>query len=119
MTKIMGILNVTPDSYYDGGRYLDPEVALQRALQMFEEGADILDIGGESSRPGAEPVSVQEELQRVLPIIKKIRRHTNRPLSIDTIKPAVAEAALAEGVNFINDISGFQDARMRRLAAEA
>ncbi len=119
MTKLMAILNVTPDSYYDGGLHLDPEEALKRALQIFEEGADILDIGGESTRPGAAAVSVAEEIRRVVPAIRAIRAHTPLPISIDTSKPAVAEAALEAGATFINDVSGFRNKEMRRIAATA
>ncbi|MCE5317064.1 MAG: dihydropteroate synthase [Parachlamydia sp.] len=118
-TKLMGILNVTPDSFYDGGKYVDPEAALKRAFQMIEEGADLLDIGGESTRPGAEAVSEQEEICRVVPVIKEIRRVSSIPLSIDTCKVRVAEAALEAGATLINDVSGFRDLAMRRLAAEA
>jgi dihydropteroate synthase len=117
MTKLMGILNVTPDSHYDGGHYFDLEKAVKRGLEIFEEGADILDIGGESTRPDAIPVPEEEELRRAIPVIKEIRRHTPLPISIDTIKPKVAAAALEAGATMINDISGFRDPEMRCLAA--
>lgn len=118
-TKIMGILNVTPDSFYDGGCYFEKEQALQRALQMQEEGADLLDIGGESARPQAMPVQEEEELRRVIPLIEALKGHTKIPLSIDTMKPSVARAAIKAGVNFLNDISGFRNPEMRALAAES
>lgn len=116
----MGILNLTPDSFSDGGRYATVDAALQRALAMVEEGADIIDIGGESSRPGAQEVSLGEELGRVLPVIRAIRRHSKIPISIDTRKAVVAEAALEAGADWINDISaGTHDPEMRPLMARA
>lgn len=115
-TKIMGILNVTPDSCYDGGQFFSVEKALARAMQMVEEGADMLDIGGESTRPGAFPVSEEEELQRVIPVIKAIRERSMIPLSIDTMKPNVAEAAVCEGVGMINDVTGFMNDKMISIA---
>jgi dihydropteroate synthase len=115
----MGILNVTPDSFYDGGRYAQPEAAVRRALQMVEEGADILDIGGESTRPGSQPVSEEEELCRVLPVIEAIRERTDVPLSIDTTKSRVAERALQAGACMVNDISGLGfDPRMAEVVAQ-
>lgn len=102
--NIMGILNVTPDSYYAEGRCLSPELACERALQMIEEGAAIIDIGGESTRPGAIPLDSDEELRRVIPVIEKIRSQTDHPLSIDTSSPIVMRKALDMGVNFINDV---------------
>ncbi len=99
----MGILNCTPDSFYDGGKYGD---GVDRALQMVDAGADWLDIGGESTRPGAESVSVEEELNRVIPVIQKIRQHSKISISIDTTKALVAQAALEAGANMINDVSG-------------
>lgn len=120
LPRIMGILNLTPDSFSDGGCYLETEAALARARCMIAEGADLLDIGGESTRPGARPVSVQEELDRVLPLIEALRRETDIPLSIDTTKAEVADAALHVGVNFVNDISGFQfDGKMAATVAAA
>jgi len=116
-TWYMGILNVTPDSFSDGGKFLSPEKAVERALQMIEEGADIIDIGGESSRPGSEPVPAEEELRRIIPVIKKLRPQTDRLLSVDTTKSVVAEAALEEGVDLINDISaGRFDSEIFNLA---
>ena len=102
---VMGVLNVTPDSFSDGGRYLDPEQALDRALEMEAEGADILDLGGESTRPGATPISEEVELARVLPIVRRLRGRLTIPLSIDTWKASVAVAALSEGAEIVNDIS--------------
>jgi dihydropteroate synthase len=114
--QIVGILNCSPDSYFEGGRFADPNLAIEHALRLFDEGADIVDIGGESTRPGSDvAVSVSEELRRVLPVIKGIRAKTDRPLSIDTFKPEVAEAALIEGVQWINDITGLSNPRMREL----
>jgi dihydropteroate synthase len=101
----MGVLNVTPDSFSDGGRYLDPEQALDRALEMEAEGADILDLGGESTRPGAATVSPEVELARILPVVKRLRNRLKIPLSIDTWKSAVAVAALNEGAEIVNDVS--------------
>lgn len=106
--KIMGILNVTPDSFSDGNKFLDTEKAVKKALQMIEEGADFIDIGGESTRPGAQKVELQEELDRVIPVIKKIRQKSDIPISIDTYKSEVAEAALAAGADLINDISALR-----------
>jgi dihydropteroate synthase len=102
---IMGVLNVTPDSFSDGGRYLDPDHALDRALEMEAEGANIIDLGGESSRPGATPISAEVELARILPVVRKLRGRLTIPLSIDTWKGDVAVAALDEGAEIINDIS--------------
>lgn len=115
----MGVLNVTPDSFSDGGAYLDPEKAIAQALRMAKEGADIIDIGGESSRPGAEPVSVMEEIRRVLPVITALQKQIDIPISIDTYKASVAEEALKAGAQLINDITGLRgDDRMVQLAAE-
>ncbi|HXI01660.1 MAG TPA: dihydropteroate synthase, partial [Candidatus Saccharimonadales bacterium] len=115
---VMGILNVTPDSFSDGGRFSDPQSALARARTMIEEGADILDIGGESSRPGSEPVAMEEESRRVLPVIEALARESAVPLSIDTTKAEVARRAVAAGASIINDISGLtMDPLMPALAA--
>src|SRR5271166_6078978 len=100
---VMGVLNVTPDSFSDGGRYLDADRALERGLEMVAEGADLVDVGGESSRPGAEPVSEAEECRRVLPVIDALAPHVR--VSVDTVKVAVAEAAVAAGATLVNDIS--------------
>lgn len=104
----MGVLNVTPDSFHDGGKYTSTDAALRRAETMAEEGADIIDIGGESTRPGSEGVSEEEEMARVVPVIREIRKRLDTPLSIDTTKPLVARAALAEGATIVNDISGLK-----------
>ncbi|AOJ10633.1 dihydropteroate synthase [Burkholderia mayonis] len=104
---VMGILNVTPDSFSDGGRYVDRDAALAQAEQMVAEGADIIDIGGESTRPGAPPVPLDEELGRVIPLVEALRG-MNVPLSIDTYKPAVMRASLAAGADLINDIWGLR-----------
>lgn len=105
----MGIVNVTPDSFSDGGRHLALEAAIGHARKLIEEGADILDIGGESTRPGAAPVSEQQELDRVLPVIEKLK-DISIPISIDTYKPGVMRAALAAGADMINDVSALQSA---------
>jgi len=118
--QIMGIVNVTPDSFSDGGLYADPVRAVEHALELVEEGADLLDIGGESTRPGAQPVPVEEELRRVLPVIEGIRRHrADVPISVDTTKYEVARAALDAGATMLNDISALRfDPRIGELAAE-
>ncbi len=105
-TYLMGILNVTPDSFSDGGRFFDQTDAVLHAFQMVKDGADIIDIGGESTRPGAETVSLDEELRRVVPVIRKIRQKSNVPISIDTYKSTVAAEAINAGANIVNDISG-------------
>ncbi len=105
---VMGIVNVTPDSFSDGGNFLAGEAAVEHALKLVEDGADILDIGGESTRPGAEPVSQHEELRRVIGIISELRGRTDRLISIDTTKAQVARQALAAGADIVNDISGLQ-----------
>jgi dihydropteroate synthase len=116
-TFIMGILNVTPDSFSDGGRYLSKESAVEQALRMKEDGADIIDIGGESTRPGAEKVSVQEEIKRIIPVIEEIAKKIDIPLSVDTYKSSVAQAAVSAGASIINDISGLRfDSTMAKVA---
>ena len=116
---IMGIVNVTPDSFSDGGRFADPGRAVEHALAMVADGADILDIGGESTRPGAEPVGEAEELRRVLPVIRALRSQSQVLISIDTMKASVARAALDAGADIINDVTGLRgDAAMVRLASE-
>jgi dihydropteroate synthase len=100
----MGILNITPDSFSDGGLWTDPELALRHGLDMVSEGADIIDIGGESTRPGASPVPLQEELDRVIPLIEQLRGETDAPISIDTSKPEVMREAVAAGAGMINDV---------------
>lgn len=117
-TQLMGILNVTPDSCFDQGRWFDFSVAIQRGIQIYLEGADWLDIGGESTRPGADPVSEEEELRRVLPVLQALKKEIPIPISIDTMKAKVAEAALQSGASLINDVSGFRDAGMRQVAAD-
>lgn len=106
-TLIMGILNVTPDSFSDGGDFTDPQSAVQHALKMVSEGADIIDIGGESTRPGAEPVSAAEEIRRTVQVIEGIRAQSDVPISIDTMKAEVAAQAIAAGADIINDVSAF------------
>ncbi|MBI2441704.1 MAG: dihydropteroate synthase [Lentisphaerae bacterium] len=116
---IMGILNVTPDSFSDGGRYFRRDEAVARGLQMVQEGADIIDVGGESTRPGAEEVAVADELERVIPVIEALSRREDIVLSIDTMKSAVAERALQGGAHIINDVSALSaDERMAAVARE-
>lgn len=116
--RIMGILNVTPDSFSDGGRYSSLDSALRRGVALAVEGADIIDVGGESTRPGAAVVSLQEELDRVVPVIEAVSREVSIPLSVDTNKAAVAHAAVAVGAEFVNDISGLQfDPKMAETVA--
>jgi len=118
-TYIMGILNVTPDSFFDGGKYINFKKAVERGLQIAEEGADLIDIGGESTRPGAEPVSVDEELKRVIPVIESLSKKIDIPISIDTYKAKVAEEAINAGATIINDISGLRfDPQMPYIAAK-
>lgn len=119
-TALIGILNVTPDSFSDGGRYLDADRAIAHGIELAAQGADLIDIGGESTRPGARQVSVEEELERVLPVIRSLRRAVSIPLSIDTYKAQVAQAALDEGVDLINDISAlrFDPGMVSVVAAE-
>jgi dihydropteroate synthase len=107
-TLIMGVLNVTPDSFFDGGKYLDSPSAIARAQEMERAGADIIDIGGESTRPGADPVSAEEELSRVLPVLEGLRGQIRVPISLDTQKATVAEAGIAAGVELINDVSALR-----------
>ncbi|MBI2167393.1 MAG: dihydropteroate synthase [Candidatus Omnitrophica bacterium] len=104
--RVAGILNVTPDSFSDGGEFFSPEKAVRRAVEMEKEGADLIDLGAESTRPGARPVSGAEELERLLPVLRGLRAKVTVPLSIDTTKPAVARAALKEGAEIINDVDG-------------
>jgi dihydropteroate synthase len=119
-TCVMGVLNVTPDSFSDAGRYADYDSAVERGLVMAEEGADIVDVGGESTRPGADPVPEEEEIERVVPVIKELSAKLAIPISIDTYKSGVARAALDAGAALINDISGMTfDSGMAPLAAKA
>lgn len=117
-TLIMGILNATPDSFSDGGRFQTLELAVTRGLQMVEDGADIIDVGGESTRPGAAPVQILEEIARTDPIIGKLREKTDALISIDTCHAETARAALAAGADIINDISALADPEMVNVAAE-
>jgi dihydropteroate synthase len=119
-TLVMGILNVTPDSFSDGGAYLDSETAIARALQLEQDGADIVDIGGESTRPGADPVGAEEELRRILPVIQMLRGKLRVPMSVDTRRAEVAEAALLAGAEIINDVSGLRtDSHLGEVARRA
>jgi dihydropteroate synthase len=116
---VMGVINVTPDSFYDGGRWLDLDAAGRHALNMISDGADIVDVGGESSRPGSQPVPVGVEIDRVLPLVRWIVSRTDAPVSVDTTKAAVAEAALEAGARIINDISALRsDPRMASVIAD-
>ncbi|MBW3588611.1 MAG: dihydropteroate synthase [Actinobacteria bacterium] len=116
-THVMGILNVTPDSFSDGGLFTDREAAISRGIEMAREGADIIDIGGESTRPGADPVPSDEEMRRVLPVVEGLARGTDAVISIDTTKAVVAEAAIEAGAAIINDVSAMRfDARMKDIA---
>lgn len=117
---VMGIINATPDSFSDGGSFLDPQAALAHGLRMVAEGAEILDVGGESTRPGAQGVSADEEIQRILPVIRALRRESQVLISIDTSKAAVAQAALDAGADIINDVTGLRgDPDMSALAASS
>ncbi len=119
-TQIMGILNTTPDSFSDGGRFLDPQVAIERALQMAEEGAQIIDIGGESTRPGSSSVSLEEEIKRVVPVVEKLAKNLDIPISIDSSKAEVAKRAIDVGADIINDISALRaDDQMAKVVAKA
>lgn len=117
---VMGVLNLTPDSFYDGGRYTTTQSAVARALEMVEEGADIIDIGGESSRPGARSVSLDEELARIVPVVEALAARSDVLISVDTTKSAVARAAIDSGATIINDISALRfDPEMGRVMAQA
>ena len=118
-TLIMGILNVTPDSFSDGGQFIDADAAVAHGIKMARDGADIIDVGGESTRPGAEAVTAAEELRRVIPVIERLAEQVSVPISIDTTKPEVARAALAAGAAIVNDITGLHgDPSLARVAAE-
>ena len=114
---VMGVLNVTPNSFSDGGRYLDPELALTQALSMVRDGAAIIDVGGESTRPGAQPVPLQQELDRVLPVIERLHRECDAVLSIDTLKAPVMRAAVAAGAGLINDVNALRGEGALQAAA--
>jgi dihydropteroate synthase len=119
-TVVMGIVNVTPDSFSDGGQFLATEQAVAQGLALAAQGAEILDVGGESTRPGAEPVSEAEELRRVIPVIKQLARQTDALISVDTVKPAVAEAALQAGARIINDVGASRsEPTMAQLVARS
>ena len=119
-TLIMGVLNVTPDSFSDGGVYLSPDKALERARRMVEEGADIIDIGGESTRPFSDPVDEEEEKRRVIPIIEKLSSEIQVPISIDTCKSSVARRAIEAGASMVNDVSSLRfDPEMAEVVAES
>src|SRR5215470_9967805 len=107
-TLVMGVLNVTPDSFSEGGRFFTPKLAVQRALQMQRDGADVLDIGAESTRPGSESIAAAEEIARLLPVLEVLRGKLEIPISVDTQKSAVAEIALGAGAHMINDVSGLR-----------
>ena len=118
-THIMGILNVTPDSFSDGGKFYDQERAVRRGVEMAEEGADFIDVGGESTRPGSEPISLDEELRRVLPVIGPLAKEVSVPISVDTYKSEVAARVLDAGAVIVNDISGLHfDGRMADVVAQ-
>ena len=118
-TLVMGVLNVTPDSFSDGGRFLDPEAAVRHGLEMAAEGADLIDVGGESTRPGSAAVAAEEERDRVVPVIKRLAADLDVPISIDTRKAEVAEAALEAGAVIVNDVSAGADPRMFEVAKAA
>ncbi len=108
-TYVMGILNVTPDSFSDGGKYTEVELALKKVEEMLHDGADIIDVGGESTRPGYVPISMQEEIERVVPVIEGIKANFDIPVSLDTYKAEVAKAGIAAGADLINDVKGLQE----------
>jgi dihydropteroate synthase len=115
---IMGVLNITPDSFSDGGKFMRVNTAVAQAHHMVAAGADIIDVGGESSRPGSDPVSVKDELRRVQPVIKKLVTELKVPISIDTYKPRVAHACLSQGAHLVNDITGLENSEMVEVIAE-
>ena len=114
---LMGVLNVTPDSFSDGGRFLEPQKALEHALKMEGQGADLIDLGGESTRPGARPVSAREEIRRVIPVLGRLVKRLAIPVSVDTSKAVVAEAAIEVGASLINDVTALQDPAMAGVIA--
>ena len=115
---IMGVVNVTTDSFSDGGQFAETEAAVAHALRLVKEGAEIIDVGGESTRPGAEPVSEEEEMRRVIPVIERLAKCGTFTISIDTMKPAVARAAMRAGAAIINDVTGLRDPAMLEVAKE-
>ncbi len=116
---VMGILNVTPDSFSDGGKFLDPGAAVERAGRIAEEGADILDIGGESTRPGARPVPADEEWRRIGPVVEAVARRVDLPISVDTYKPEIARKAIRAGAVIVNDVRGLRDNEMVKVIANS
>lgn len=118
-TQVMGVLNVTPDSFSDGGRYFEPAAAIRRGVEIADEGADLIDIGGESTRPGSDSVPAEEEWRRVKPVIEALARKVDVPLSIDTRKPEVAAKAIEAGASIVNDVTGLRDSRMVDLVASS
>ena len=117
-TLLMGVLNVTPDSFSDGGLFFDVEAAVTHAKQMVHDGADIIDVGGESTRPGSAPLSAKEEVQRILPVVTRLTHEISVPISIDTYKPLVAKACLKAGVHLVNDITGLANPDMTSIVAK-
>ena len=117
--KLMGVLNVTPDSFFDGGKYIRLDAAIQHAQQMVLDGADMIDIGGESTRPQASPMPPQIEMERVIPLIEALKATLQVPLSIDTRNPQTLKAAIAAGIDFVNDITALQNPAMLHLVAES
>ena len=118
-TLVMGVLNVTPDSFSDGGRFFDPEDAVKQALRMVEDGADLVDVGGESTRPGSDPVSVEEERRRVVPIVERLAEELDTPISIDTRKAEVAAAAVEAAATIVNDVTAGGDPEMFDVVRES
>lgn len=116
--QVMGILNVTPDSFSDGGQFTVVDQAVEHGLQMIRDGADLLDVGGESTRPGSQPVAADEELRRVLPVVEALRRHTDVPISVDTSKAVVARACLEAGADIVNDVTALGDPEMPAVVRE-
>jgi dihydropteroate synthase len=117
-TLIMGVVNVTPDSFSDGGRFFDPETAVAHGLRLVEDGADILDVGGESTRPGSDPVPVKQELDRVIPVVKRLAAEVDVPISIDTRKPQVASAAVEVGAVIVNDVAAGREPGMLEVVRD-
>ena len=119
-TCLAGVVNITPDSFYDGGRYLESQQAVERALELAEQGADLIDLGAESTRPGARPTPMDEELRRLIPVVEALRPQLDIPLMVDTYKSSVAQAVLEAGADAVNDVSAFRmDTEMPRIIAQA